>query len=74
MIVGREGLGEKIILWKWSESRKTLPRPPTRMHEGATCVFPFSWESGAFLAVFSGRANLEKGVFLVTANGNQYPR
>ena len=68
------------LLWVCTKIVHTTPPPPTRMHEGAACVFPFSWEGGGggeyLWAVVSEdfpRKPGKWGVFVV-AHGNQYPR
>ena len=40
---------------KSSTRTQFTPPPPTRMHEGAACAFPFSWERGCCLAVCLGK-------------------
>ena len=46
-------MGSPLLLFL-SCKHPTIPAP-TRMHEGAACVFPFSRERRYFLAVVSGR-------------------
>ena len=53
-----------------------LSRPPTQVHKGVTCAFPFSQKRGVFWGLSLGKISQEslKRVFFAIANGNQYPR